>query len=120
MAGPDAWRGRWTLAGRIEAWLETPDLAAIPGGESLSMVLVRATDVLRTVLQKHPQQTVVLIGHYSINRVILLHCLGLPLANYWRLKQEPCCINEIDFDAGTNGIGRINEVGHLAEVVASA
>lgn len=101
----------------LESGFETPDLAAIPAGESLTMVLVRATEALRMVVQRHAQSTVVLVGHDSINRVILLHCLGLPLSNYWRLRQDPCCINEIEIDGGVRNIGRINESAHLLEVV---
>ncbi|AJC47399.1 histidine phosphatase family protein [Xanthomonas sacchari] len=93
-------------------WFAMPDLAAIPGGETLADVLVRATRVLRKVLHQHSGQTVVLVGHDSINRVLLLQCLGLPLARYWRIKQEPCCVNEIAIEAGDVTLHRLNETHH--------
>ncbi len=58
----------------------------------------------------------VLVGHDSINRVILTHTLGLSLSRYWRIKQEPCCINEISIDGETFTIQRINESHHLIDV----
>ena len=97
----------------LRIWFEAPDLAAIPGGETLAAVLVRCMAVLRFILQKHRNQTVVLVGHDSVNRIILMHCLGLPLSRYWRIKQDPCCINEVAVEGETFTIHRINESGHL-------
>jgi phosphoserine phosphatase len=67
------------------------------------------------VIRQHPEETVVLVGHDSVNRVILLHALELPLSRYWHLLQNPCAINEIDF--GENGfvIANVNQTDHLRE-----
>lgn len=107
-------RQRWPEEHRT--WLEAPDLAAIPDGESLADVLARGTKVLREVLHRHAGKTLVLVGHDSINRVLLLQALGLPLSRYWRLKQEPCCLNEIVVEDTVFTLHRLNESGHLAGV----
>ncbi|HEY0263697.1 MAG TPA: histidine phosphatase family protein [Granulicella sp.] len=107
-------RSRWP--DELRVWFEAPDLAAIPGGETLAAVLVRGIDVLQFVLRKHRGQTVVLVGHDSINRILLIHALSLPLSRYWRIKQEPCCINELAVDGETFTIHRINESHHLIDV----
>lgn len=112
----DEVRARWPEEHRT--WLEGPDLAAIPDGESLADVMARGTRVLREVLRRHGGQTLVLVGHDSINRVLLLQALGLPLARYWRLKQEPCCLNEIAVEDDVFTLYRINETYHLAGVKA--
>lgn len=103
-------RSRWPL--ELKAWIEAPDLALIPGGEALADVLVRVVKILQLIVRQHAGQTVVLVGHDSINRVMLLHCLGLPLARYWRIKQEPCCVNEVVMEANEFTIHRINETYH--------
>lgn len=107
-------RQRWPEEHRT--WLEAPDLAAIPDGESLADVLARGTKVLREVLHRHAGKTLVLVGHDSINRILLLQALGLPLSRYWRLKQEPCCLNEIVVEDTSFTLHRLNESGHLAGV----
>ncbi len=107
----DEVRLRWPDEHRI--WFEAPDLAAIPGGESLAQVLARGITVLQRVLQTHREQTVVLVGHDSINRILLMQALGLPLSRYWRIKQLPCCINEITVEGETFTIHRINDSSHL-------
>lgn len=75
------WPGEWRL------WLDVPHLAVIPDGETLAAALVRAINVFQVVLRKHRDQTIVLVGHDSINRILLLHSLGLPLSRYWRIRQ---------------------------------
>jgi probable phosphoglycerate mutase len=110
---PDEVGRKWPEA--LDTWQHAPHWAAIPGGESLQAVLTRAVAALRDVIGPHPSDTVVLVGHDSVNRVILLHALDLPLSRYRRLGQDPCAINEIDFSAGEFTVRSINETYHLKE-----
>ncbi|HTV35124.1 MAG TPA: histidine phosphatase family protein [Xanthobacteraceae bacterium] len=95
------------------AWFATPQLVRFPNGESLQDLAARAADTLRFLLARHPADTVVVVGHDSVNRVLLLQCLDLPLSSYWRIAQAPCCLNEIDIDGGKICVVRINETRHL-------
>ena len=61
-------------------WFRAPHLAAIPGGETLAALRSRATAALRDVMRHHPDGTVVVVGHDSVNRVLLLFALELPLS----------------------------------------
>lgn len=97
-----------------ELWFRAPHIAAIPGGETLAAVLSRVTPALRDILQHHPDQTVVMVGHDSVNRVLLLFTLELPLSRYWHLRQDPCGINELIFDNGSFVVGSINQTQHLS------
>jgi probable phosphoglycerate mutase len=98
-------------------WFATPHLVRFPGGESLQDLVARAAEALRMVLLRHPDDTVVLVGHDSVNRALLLELLDQPLSAYWRVAQEPCCLNEIDVAGGRIRIQRINETRHL-EILA--
>jgi phosphoserine phosphatase len=95
------------------AWFATPQLVRFPNGESLQDLVARAANALRMVLARHADQTVVLVGHDSVNRALLLGLLDQPLSAYWRLAQDPCCLNEIDIDAGKIFVRRVNETRHL-------
>jgi len=97
-----------------ELWFRAPHIAAIPGGETLAAVLSRATAALRDILRHHSDQSVVLVGHDSVNRVLLLFTLELPLSRYWHLRQDPCGINELIFDNGSFVICSINQTQHLS------
>jgi phosphoserine phosphatase len=104
-------RARW--ADELDIWHRHPDWATIPRGETLQQVLTRAVAALREVLRRHPDDTVVLVAHDSVNRVLLLHALELPLSRYWHFKQNPCCINELDFGPDGFTILGINQTDHL-------
>ena len=109
----DEARARWP--DELDTWYRHPDWAAIPRGESLQQVLTRAVAALREVVRRHPDDTVVLVAHDSVNRVLLLHALELPLSRYWRIKQSTCCINDLDFAADGFTIIGINHIEHLRE-----
>jgi phosphoserine phosphatase len=114
-----AWRFKTFADAKAEdpvsfaAWFATPQLVRFPNGESLQDLGARAANALRLVLARHPADTVVVVSHDSLNRALLLQCLGLSLLSYWRLAQSPCCINEIDIADGNTRIQRLNETGHL-------
>lgn len=94
-------------------WLATPEFIRFPDGEALQDLAARAANVLRFVLARHPEDTIVLVGHDSVNRALLMQCLAMPLSAYRRIAQNPCCLNEIDIVGGTIRVVRINETLHL-------
>jgi probable phosphoglycerate mutase len=97
----------------FEAWLTTPHLVRFPNGESLQDLAARAANALRLILPRHAGDTIVLVGHDSVNRALLLQLLDLPLSAYWRIAQGPCCINEIDVAGGKVCLRRLNDTSHL-------
>jgi len=103
---------RWP--NETELWFRAPHLAAIPGGETLAAVLSRTSAAVQDVLRHHPDETVVLVGHDSVNRALLLFALELPLSCYWNLRQDPCGISELLFDNDSFVIYSINQTQHLA------
>jgi probable phosphoglycerate mutase len=99
---------------RLAAWFAQPQLVRFPDGESLQDLAARAADALRFVIAEHDGGTVVMVGHDSVNRALLMQWLDLPLSAYWRLAQDPACLNEIDVVDGRVRVLRINETYHLA------
>jgi probable phosphoglycerate mutase len=111
---PDEARARWPR--EVDLWYRRPEMIRVPGGETLQDVLARTADALRVVLLRHPEDTVVLVGHDCVNRVILLHALELPLARYWHLAQAPCAINQIIATEDGFTVWSLNETWHLGGV----
>jgi probable phosphoglycerate mutase len=97
------------------AWFATPHLVRFPNGESLQDLAARTANALRYVLARHARDTIVIVGHDSVNRALLLQFLDLPLSAYWRFEQSPCCLNEIDVENGEVRIRRINETRDAEE-----
>jgi phosphoserine phosphatase len=115
-----AWQGltRHEAAARwpetVDLWFRAPHLAAIPGGETLPALLARTSAALNDILRRHSTGTVVAVAHDSVNRVLMLYALDLPLSRYWHLRQDPCAINAVVFADGSFVVGSLNETQHLA------
>jgi probable phosphoglycerate mutase len=98
---------------RYALWFSDPQLVRFPGGESLQDLAGRSADALRLVLERHPDQTVVMVAHDSVNRVLLVQLAGLALSAYWIFGQAPCCINEVDIAPPRVQIRGVNDTSHL-------
>ena len=78
-----------------EKWLVEPDRIIIPGAETLMQLQKRAIKTLKSIIKKN--KTVLIVGHGGINRTILFHYMGIDLNHFWKIKQDNCCINIIEF-----------------------
>jgi probable phosphoglycerate mutase len=95
-------------------WFDAPHLALIPGGETLLQLAGRVAETMRTIVARHRGETVLLVGHDSVNRVLLLLALDLPLSRLWHLRQEPCAINLVTYHDGDGWrVLSVNEASHL-------
>ncbi len=104
-------RAQWPAL--IERWFAAPHLMRFPGGESLQELVARVSNVPRLVYERHPQQTVVVVGHSAGNRALLLQALDQPLSAYWRLGQDPCGLSELEILEHRTKVDRLNETYHL-------
>ncbi|MBF0477834.1 MAG: histidine phosphatase family protein, partial [Deltaproteobacteria bacterium] len=52
---------------------------------------------LHHLLGIHKYQTILLLAHAGVNRIILCQALGLDLCQVFRLGQDYGCINIIDY-----------------------
>jgi len=98
----------------FERWSGAPHLMRFPSGESLQDLARRTADAVRLAAERHRDDEVVLVGHDSVNRAMLLQLLDQPLSAYWRLVQSPCAINEIEIVHDRIRILRVNDTAHLA------
>lgn len=94
-------------------WREKPHLARLPGGETLDDVRARAMASLEEVIQKHPGETIVLVSHRVVNKVILCGILGLDNSHFWQIAQDTAAINLIQYQKGTYILSLMNETCHL-------
>ncbi|MFG1463786.1 histidine phosphatase family protein [Xanthobacter sp. DSM 24535] len=99
-------------------WHTAPQLMRFPGGESLQDLAVRAADLVRRIGAAHAGETVVLVGHDSVNRVLLTHLLDQPLSSYWKFAQDPCNLNLIAWSGTSARLLRLNDTAHLQGLTA--
>lgn len=108
---PDEALQRWPEM--VDHWYNAPQRVVIPSGETLQALRQRAMAVLDELASKHPGQTVVLVGHSVINRILLLGVLRLDNERFWRLQQEPCAINVFETYQDDYLLVSLNDTCHL-------
>jgi probable phosphoglycerate mutase len=108
---PDEARKGWPEV--VEAWYNAPHTAHIPGGETLAALRARAMRTVNELAPLHEGQTIVLVGHTVINRIILLGVLGLGNDRFWRLRQDTCALNVFEVEGGVFTLVSLNDTGHL-------
>ncbi|TCZ87611.1 histidine phosphatase family protein [Lysobacter sp. N42] len=101
-------------AERMRAWREAPHEVLMPGGESLQHVLDRAWPALARATQGLGEaDTLLLVAHDAVNRVLLCRILGLPLARLWSFRQAPTTINLLEGpDVDALEVVRLNDCSH--------
>jgi broad specificity phosphatase PhoE len=95
-------------------WRSAPQLTRFPGGESLQDVAARSADMLRELLDRHRDETVVLVGHDSVTGCCCWGCSACPCRPTGGWSRIPCTLNEVEvFAAGEVRVQRINDTSHL-------
>ncbi len=80
-------------------WMETPTEVRFPNGESFALMRVRVLNAYRALLAHHDDQTIAIVAHGGVIRIILADALGIPDANIFRIAQRYGALNLIrDFD----------------------
>ena len=99
---------------RLRAWREEPDTVLMPGGESLRQVLDRSwRGLVRATEGLGQDDTLLLMAHDAVNRVLLCKVLGIPLARLWTFRQAPTTLNLLQGDSvDTLDVVRLNDCSH--------
>lgn len=107
---------------RLRAWREAPDIVQMPGGESLQQVLDRAWPALaKACAGLGRDDTLLVVAHDAVNRVLLCRILGLPLSRLWTFRQAPTTINLLEGpDAERLEVVRLNDCNHHTPLFGEA
>jgi probable phosphoglycerate mutase len=99
---------------RFRAWRDAPESVLMPGGESLEHVLARAWPAFATACEGlAASDTLLVVAHDAVNRVILCRVLGLPLARMWSFRQAPTTLNLLEGpDPDHLELVRLNDCSH--------
>jgi len=90
----DLWRREGDL---VRAWWADLEGFVVPGGESLAGLGERVLPALERIIARHRGETLALVAHGGVNRVILFHALGLALARFHSVAQDYACVNLLEF-----------------------
>jgi len=107
---------------RLRAWREMPHDVLMPGGESLQHVLDRAWPALaRACDGMRADETLLVVAHDAVNRVLLCRVLGLPLQRLWSFRQAPTTLNLLEGpDVDHLDVVRLNDCAHHTPLFGEA
>ena len=98
----------------LRAWLsdECAD-ARMPGGETLREVQNRAWVAIERICIAHPDGTVVAVTHNFVILTLICRALGLPIAQFRRMRPALGSKSVIDVRDDAGSLVRFNDVSHL-------
>jgi probable phosphoglycerate mutase len=107
---------------RLRAWRDTPHDVLMPRGESLQHVLDRAWPALaRACDGLGDDDTLLVVAHDAVNRVLLCRVLGLPLSRLWSFRQAPTTLNLLEgADVEHLELVRLNDCAHHTALFGEA
>jgi len=96
-------------------WRERPETVRFPGGETLLDVQDRAWPAFVQACEGLSEdETLLLVSHDGVNRVLLCRILGLPLARVWSFRQAPTGLNLLEGPSPDQlTVVRLNDASHL-------
>jgi broad specificity phosphatase PhoE len=99
---------------RFRAWRETPDKVKMPNGESLKQVAERAWPSFAAACEgMGADETLLVVSHDAVIRVLLCRILGLPLSRMWAFRQAPTTLNLLEGpDVDHLEVVRLNDCSH--------
>ncbi|HMM24083.1 MULTISPECIES: histidine phosphatase family protein [Pseudoxanthomonas] len=99
---------------RLLAWREEPENVLMPGGESLRQVLDRSwRGLARATEGLGEDDTLLVVAHDAVNRVLLCRILGLPIARLWTFRQAPTTLNLLEGPSVEQlEVVRLNDCAH--------
>jgi len=100
----------------LATWEKEPDLVRFPHGETLDEVRERSYGVLGSLAEKHAVESILIISHRVVNKVLLCAMLGLSNAHFWNIKQDTGCINLIEYTSQGLILCLLNDTCHLGGI----
>lgn len=94
------------------AWRRAPHMVLFPDGESLADVRDRAEAALEEIAANHPGQTVVVVTHVVVCRLILCAVLGLDSSHFWQFEPATASISVIEISGGGKVLLSLNDTCH--------
>jgi probable phosphoglycerate mutase len=107
---------------RLRAWREAPHEVLMPQGESLQHVLDRAWPALARACEGLAAgDTLLVVAHDAVNRVLLCRVMGLPLPRLWSFRQAPTTLNLLEgVDVDHLEVVRLNDCAHHTPLFGEA
>lgn len=79
----------------------------VTGGESFADCYQRVLMAFHEIINSS-EGNVLFVGHAGVNRLLLCHILGMPLANLFKIRQDYGCLNVITYASSGYQVKLVN------------
>lgn len=98
-----------------QRWFNDPFNTTLPEGESMGDVKARSELALKQIVDAHPNQTVAVVAHGGILRLLLSGVLHMSPDGWWRIKQDNLALNIIEYYGDKAIVCLMNDTSHLKD-----
>ncbi len=119
--------GEWTEYWDIEArrkfrelyhlWETSPHRVRFPGGESLEEVRRRAVQRLLEIAERHARETIGLVSHRVVLKLLLCQAKGRPNSTFWEIHLDTGAISVLEYNSGRLRVLLENDRRHLESLI---
>jgi phosphoserine phosphatase len=102
----------------FDEWQNNPHLVKIPGAENLEEVRKRALSLIDRIISRD-QNTIVLVSHRVINKVLICALLGLDNSHFWNIVIDTCGITTFNYEINRFVLIRHNDTSFLNPLKAN-
>jgi alpha-ribazole phosphatase len=88
--------------------MEKPTEACFPNGERFCEMRTRVLGAFGTILQEHAGETIAIVSHGGVNRVVLADALQIPDHCVFRIEQGYAAMNLLAFTHGLPVVQKLN------------
>jgi alpha-ribazole phosphatase len=89
-------------------WMEKPTEVLFPNGESFAEMRTRVLKAFEAIQHKHDGETIAIVSHGGVNRIVLAGALKMPDACIFRLAQDYAAVNLLAFIDGVPVVQLLN------------
>ena len=97
-------------------WADKTDLTfAFPGGEQRAQFFQRVGEAMEGIVERHPDQKVVVVAHGGTLRACLVHYLPVEFSQWWTYELGNCSLTRLEVREGRVKLLVLDDRAHLAE-----
>ena len=87
-----------------------------PGGESVYQLNNRVSQFLDRLKKHTPEQTILIVAHFGLLRVLLCRLLGIGIKLRWQIHLDLASLSILETNQQGAILRLLNDVSHLAQV----
>ncbi|MBI2857485.1 MAG: histidine phosphatase family protein [Chloroflexi bacterium] len=94
-------------------WRHSPGAACFPRGETMEQVRARVAATVDSLRTRHIDQTIAIVSHVVVCRLMVLHLLDLESDRFWSVAHDNCGITTFVMRGELPVAIGINDICHL-------